>query len=175
MAIEDLTNIVAPPSDPVDAGPESRLSAVEEKLGLTLPQDIIDFGLTYGTGSFASNQFMVLNPFAPWYVGNVQEVCGLYHGLQRDEGDKFIPYAVHPDRPGLFPWGAEDNGHQMFWLTEGNADKWPILLFNRDSSEFERWDMPVTTFLGKVFRLELACVLWSDETQRMLRREFESY
>lgn len=59
-----------------------------------------------------------------------------------------IPYSSYPARPGLFPWGHDANGTRYWWLTEGDAEKWPIIAQRKD--QFERWDLPLMTFLAQV-------------------------
>ena len=173
MSLNELTTLVEPPNDPVDAGPLELRKEAEAKLGLSLPQDIIDFATTYGSGTFSDEQFWILNPFASWYMDNVQQICRIYSEMKRDEGDHYVPYDVYPIQPGLLPWGSDANGHQMFWLTAGEPDAWPILLFNRDTSQFEEWRMPVTTFLSRIFDGTLQCNLWSEDSQSGLRHVFE--
>lgn len=175
MSVTALKAIVEPPANPVDVGPIQVRVDIEEKLGLTLPQDFIDFNFEYGSGTFSHEQFWLLNPFANWYMDNVEQVCHLYTKMKSDEGDEYIPYEIFPQQPGLFPWGAESNGHQMFWLMKGASDEWPIILFNRDSGHFQELEMPVTTFLCKIFEGTLQCILWTRETQESLVPIFEVY
>lgn len=171
MSVNELIAVVPPPTHPVDPGTDLLRQQVEEKLGLRLPQDIIDFSLTYGTGTFSHGQFWVFNPFSRWYYSNIEEVCRLFRKLRRDEGPGRFPYNFHPERPGLLSWGSESNGHEMFWLTEGEPNAWPIILYDRVS--FERWDLSVTTFLAKFFKCEISCILLGEDTQRRLHPEFD--
>lgn len=174
MSIAELTSIVSPPISPVDAGPDELRQTVERSLGLQLPSDFIDISTAYGSGMFADGQFWCLNPFASWYRSNVEQICEIFSKIKAMEGDGLIPYDIFPAQDSLFPWGCESNGHGMFWLTRGKSDEWPIILFNRDTSEFEELKMPVSTFLSKVFSCELRCILWSDETQQCFSHQFES-
>lgn len=150
MPIESLLEIVPIPPEPVDAGPLSQWAFVQVKLGLELPSDLLKLAVLYGTGSFSRGQFSVLNPFAPSYVETVTKICAFYRTLKAAEGDDYFPYDFYPQRPGLLPWGREANGHEMFWLTEGAADDWPIVLYRSGACEFERLDMSLTDFLTEV-------------------------
>lgn len=174
MSITELTSIVPPPVSPVDAGPDELRQSVENSLGLRLPSDFIDISRTYGSGLFSDGQFWCLNPFASWFRSNVDQICEVFGKLKAVEGDSLIPYDIFPSKNSLFPWGCESNGHGMFWLTKGKADEWPIVLFNRDTNEFQELIIPVSTFLSKVFLCELKCILWSDETQHSFSHQFES-
>ena len=165
MSKEHLVAVVTPPLHPVEAGPITLRSPLEARLGLSLPHELYEVGATYGSGKFG-NQIEVLNPFSSSYFDTVVEVCDLYRDLRRDEGTTVVPYDVYPVHPGLFPWGLEENGHMLFWLTEGKQESWPILLARSREARFERWDMPMTTFLSKVFKGEIHCILWDNDTQR---------
>ncbi len=174
MSIAKLRSIIPQPTVLVDVGSDELRQAVEDSFGFKLPPDFIDISTTYGSGMFANGQFWCLNPFASWYRSNVDQICGVIQNLKVEEGDGLIPYEIFPAKNGLFPWGCEANGHGMFWLTTGKSDEWPIVLFNRDTNEFEELRMSVSAFFSKVFLCELNCILWSNETQQRFSRTFES-
>jgi hypothetical protein len=115
----------------------------------------------------------VYNPFASDYLDRVRMVGDCYRDLKAAEGDEFIPYGIFPTSPGLLAWGDEVNGNVLFWLTEGEPDAWPVVLFSRHDGSFERWDMPMTAFLAKVFSGEMVCVLgdmaWLKENYAGIR------
>jgi hypothetical protein len=48
----------------------------------------------------------------------------------------------------------------MFWLTEGEPDNWPTVVMSRHDGAFERWNMPMTSFLAKIIKGEIACIVW---------------
>ena len=173
MSVAELTSVVPPPARPIETGSPELRQSIEDSIGLRLPQDFIDLATTYGSGMFSDGQFWFLNPFAPWYRNDVDRTCSIFLKLKATEGDDFIPYDIYPTQPGLFPWGAETNGNSMFWLTTGESDSWPIVLYDRDMGEFEELRMPVSTFLSKLFTCELKCSLCAEDTQQRLCREYE--
>jgi hypothetical protein len=164
MAIQELIAVVPPPSAPVDAGPVERINEVEKAVGIHLPDDLYQFSLCYGSGRFAG-EIEVFNPFSKKYLESVNMVAECYRGLKQAEGDNFIPYDIFPKSPGLLPWGDTMNGHVMFWLTEGEPKKWPTVLLRTGEMEFETLQMQMTTFLTKVFKGPMPCVLWEVEWQ----------
>ena len=172
MSLAELVKLVPPPAAPVFAGPVEWRAAIEAELGLTLPQDIIEFALVYGSGTF-SLQFGVYNPFDPGYVTFVRDISAIFAEKKAECGNLRVPYAIFPQAGGLLCWGTDLNGSEMFWLTEGPSDSWPIVLWDRDYGRFERWEMPMTEFLVAVFSNTVECVLWSPEMQRELQRMFE--
>jgi hypothetical protein len=164
LAIEDLLALVPPPTQPTDPGSESAKAEVEKRLGLPLPKDIYDYASRYGTGMF-SDTLIVHNPFAPDYFDLIGEVSRCYHELKQSEGDAVIPLDVYPTRPGLLVCGSEVNGGMIFWLTDGEPDKWPLILMTVDF-QFERRNSSLTTFLAQVFSGHTGCVLWDSEWVR---------
>jgi hypothetical protein len=70
-----------------------------------------------------------------------------------------IPYSVYPDAPGLLPWGRDENGSVMLWLTEGEPNDWPIVLVRIEGGH-ERWDLSLTSFLAGTFGNRIKCLLW---------------
>jgi hypothetical protein len=76
----------------------------------------------------------------------------------RDE----FPYQAFPPTPGLILWADDDNGCMFFWLTEGDPDNWPVLVTPPRGYHWERFDLPVTSFLARAFSRQLTCVPWRD-------------
>jgi hypothetical protein len=92
-----------------------------------------------------------------------------FRDLKRAEGDQFIPYDIYPKSPGLLVWGSDVNGHMMFWLTEGQPEKWPLVLMTVDG-QFEQLQMSTTTFLARVFSGAMECILWDKEWIKIILR-----
>jgi hypothetical protein len=79
----------------------------------------------------------------------------------KNEWPQRNPYKIYPDTPGLLPWGGDLLSRMCFFLTEGKAEHWPIILWNYDG-EYERFDMPMTSFLAKCFKNEIKCKIWEE-------------
>jgi hypothetical protein len=77
------------------------------------------------------------------------------------EADDY-PYGAFPPTPGLILWADDDNGCMLFWLTEGDPDRWPILVTPPDGYSWERFELPMTAFLARAFSRQLHCVLWQQ-------------
>ena len=58
--------------------------------------------------------------------------------------------------PGLLAVGSDDNGRFIFWLTEGEPDDWPILVWPLDR-HFVRIEKSLTEFLYQLFSGALDC------------------
>ena len=157
MAIDELVAIVPPPHKPLESGSPEKWLRSEEQLEVTLPQDYREFSTTYGTGRFCSGFIEVFNPFSDCYIEIIHAQCRLLNAIR--EGGMEVPYGIFPSRPGLLPWGRDENGHMMCWLTKGKAEKWPVIL-RRHENVYEMWKMPMTTFLAKAFRNEIDSIIW---------------
>lgn len=164
MAVEALTGVVAPPEEPLEAGPESDWEAVQTDLGIRLPNDLLDFCLVYGSGTFVELGMTVFNPFSISYRHRLDATASRVQSLKDAEGDAEVPFDVFPQLPGLFPWGYDDQGAGLFWLAEGDPDDWVILVRGHESTEYHHYEMPLTTFLAEVMQGEIWLTeIWSDE------------
>jgi hypothetical protein len=155
MAIEELLKLVAPPATPVEAGGAARWAEVEQSLGSRLPSDLRDFATHYGSGYFVRPfDVNVFNPFDPSYLGQIRGRCvqlRTERGLAEGSGK---PYGVFPDRPGWLPWGwSERDG--FCWVTEGEPEDWPLLLISDRCKNFQQLQMPMTSFLARLFSGQL--------------------
>jgi hypothetical protein len=77
-------------------------------------------------------------------------------------GDDEVPYSLFPERPGLLPWGSDDNGNTLCWLTEGEPHEWPIIAKVCRYNYYEHHRMSMTSFLAGCFTRRVMCVLWKD-------------
>jgi hypothetical protein len=168
MAIGELLEVVPAPDQAVECGHDSQRDVVQTALGLMLPQDYIDLAQTYGSGIFwvvrhgrKGNYVWVFNPLAQRYLCDTDKVLRMFRKLKDVEGGEFS-YNVHPDKPGLFPWATDADGCTLSWFTAGPPDEWPIVAYAPDHAFFERFDMPVTSFLAMCFTRKLTCHLWTD-------------
>jgi hypothetical protein len=163
MPIHDLTSLVEPPTTPREVPKRSDWKRAEKYFGTALPQDYQEFVTTYGTGVLG-HFLVVCNPFSqdkgfalPEFV---DRVCKNLKDLKNTEGDSQVPFGIFPERPGLFPWGGDENGNGLYWLTEGEPDAWPCVLGEGRGPRWERYEMTMTAFLAGVFRGEIRPKFW---------------
>jgi hypothetical protein len=163
MALEDLMAVVPPPAHPRDAGDLAAWTAMEEKLGTRLPEDFRDFCLYYGSGAFNDPGrlcIFVRNPLAPDFEARFCQDVDWLRLMKGSASDDDFPYGVFPPLPGLILWAEDDNGCMLFWLTEGQPDRWPIVVTPPRGYFWERFDLPMTWFLARAFSWQLTCVPW---------------
>lgn len=150
MSIDQLLQVVAPPESPVETDDGESWEMAQQALGTKLPSDFREFGLHYGTGRFCG-YLGVLNPLS----GNFEPAIKyLLETLRDNKSSRNYPYDVFPDSPGLLPWGGDENGQMLNWLTDGDADSWPVVVESHEG-ELERFDMTMTTFLAKALSNEI--------------------
>jgi cell wall assembly regulator SMI1 len=143
MAIKDLITVIPPPKKPRDA--EGDWEKVESKLGITYPTDFRRLIKRYGTGEFL-NGLLIYNPFNSWCFREIPKELETFR-IMRDKME--IPLVIHPDEPGLFPWGHDVNGNNYCWMTEGKPNRWPVILLGHGYEDKPlRADENITAFLA---------------------------
>ena len=164
MSLNELMAVVSPPQNPIEIGNESQMATIEEKLGTRLPDDYRAFAGKFGTGRFNDLDRVcieVLNPFAPNYFVTLDYMCKtLRESLEIDARRTPVLYNAFPTKPGLLPWGQDDNGCTM--LVEGPPNDWPIIVNPPRYSEYQQFPLSMTAFLTKAFTRQLTCILWDD-------------
>jgi hypothetical protein len=175
MAIQELTSLVPPPAQPLEAGPTERWDEIQAKLGTALPADFRDFGLAYGTGKFIEQGITVFNPFAAVFSQQMEETLAIWRSLKKAEGRREVPYPVFPQKRGLLSWGVDEGGNGLFWLMEGGtAEEWPILVRGHEATKWDRFEMQLTTFLSKLLSSQISLPhVWTKESFGPHRLKFQ--
>jgi len=152
MSIHRLTALVPPPAQPSEVGSPERWQQTEQQLGTPLPSDYRDFVFTYGSGLFA-RFYRVYNPFAASeYTALVPSVERTLFAIREKKAKwpEEVPYRLHPERPGLLPWGNDENGSEYYWLTEGPPHSWFVVSENVRGEGFREYGRCMTDFLAEV-------------------------
>jgi hypothetical protein len=126
----------------------------------------------YGSGTFCGTYLWVVNPLSADFERAVNYLLTVLR--ETKETHKFS-YGVFPEQPGLLPWGSDENGSVLYWLTQGAPDDWPIIIQaeGAEEHELERFDMPMTTFLAKAFTYELIPrYVWNPDLEHFADRTF---
>jgi hypothetical protein len=146
MPIEELVAIVPPPSRPVDCDADWPSAAF--LVGTEFPPDYRDLISRYGSGRFFEGHLEVFNPLTLRGQVNIKmllEMCNTWR-----EGPAPLPLDVHPKRPGLLPWGRDENGNTYCWLTRGKPERWPVVYLQHGwESDPKRFPIDVTGFLAR--------------------------
>jgi hypothetical protein len=156
--LERLQQVLPPPADPVEPGRPDGWPAVERKLGTELPGDFKAFTELYGSGTV--DDFLYLfNPFAVGEDGNLlvekDRVLAAYRQTRTRFPDR-LPLPPFPEPGGLLPLGRTDNGDELYWVTDGDPDQWPVALLEARATLQELHRMPVAEFLAALATNHLA-------------------
>jgi hypothetical protein len=176
MALSELVAIVPPPVIPSDVPKSPNWTDVESKLGLPLPSDFKEYVTNYGSG-LLGKFIVVANPFSSMEGVELFSVIKMIGDTLRISNQRQgIAYEVYPSVPGLLPFGGDENGNNLCWLTEGTPDEWPCIVGAGRDDRWERFDMPMTTFLAKALSGDVICTIWPDVfSKRRDRRTFDPY
>jgi hypothetical protein len=138
--LDDLTSRVPPPDDPP---PAVDWEAAHAALGVVLPADYRALVERYGAGSIAGLRLLV--PGHPnRYVDLLRQVEPQRWALQQliDQGIE-QPYAP----AALLPWGIDEGGNAVWWLTEGS---WPVVANEARGEDWYRYDGGAVAFLAAI-------------------------
>lgn len=156
MSISELVRIVNPAENPSKI-PDASWSEAESRFRKRLPADYRDLLEVFGPGTL--NEFLhVAGPFSANPYLNVSDRLRLLHKAEKlkklnfpkDPVSLVHPFLLHPESPGLIPWGITDNGDDLFWHTLGEPDAWPVVIYNGRSGDYESHPMSMTTFLSSI-------------------------
>jgi hypothetical protein len=148
--LERLLRLLPPPADPVEPARPDGWAAVERALGTGLPGDFKAFTQRYGSGTV--DDFLYLfNPFAAGKDGNLvaekDRVLAAYRQTRARFPDR-LPLPPFPEPGGVLPLGRTDNGDELYWVTDGDPDGWPVALVESRATLQEVHQVPVTGFLA---------------------------
>src|SRR5262249_22787510 len=163
MSIRELTALVKPPSRPTDVPKRPAWKPVEKLIGTAFPKDFKNFIAAFGSGTLG-HFVIVLNPFSQVegfeFFSGAGLLCDTLRTLEEFEGGRQVPFDVHPARPGLLPWGGDENGNGLYWLTDGKPDTWPCVVGEGRGKPWQKFDLPMTSFLAAIYRGEVRCKIW---------------
>jgi hypothetical protein len=156
--LERLRQLLPPPADPVEPGRPDGWAEIEEAIGTGLPSDFKAFTERYGSGKV--DDFLYLfNPFTVGQDGNlVAEKDRVLEGYRQTKArfPERLPLPAFPDPGGVLPLGRTDNGDELYWVTTGHPDGWPVALLESRAALQEIYRMPVTGFLATLAANQLA-------------------
>jgi hypothetical protein len=146
MTIERLMAVMPPPTAPSETfrGP---WEPIEAEIGRELPRDYKDFVRLYGGGYFMRAVMIYVAGATTWGARlepHVPLICRTFATL----GDDQLPYRLWPEADGLIPFGATNCGDYIFWLPQGDASSWKVVVWGRGLGSFEVFECDATDFLA---------------------------
>jgi hypothetical protein len=163
--LERLRQLLPPPADPVEPGRPDSWAEVEAAIGTQLPTDFKAFTELYGSG-MVDDFLYLFNPFAAGKDGNLliekDRVLAAYRQSRARFPDR-LPLPPFPEEGGVLPLGRTENGDELYWVTEGHPDDWPVALLASRAALQELHRMPVTGFLAALAAYQLASRVLPDD------------
>jgi hypothetical protein len=129
---------------------QDRLGGGRGALGTGLPSDFKAFTELYGSG-MVDDFLYLFNPSAAGEDGNLlfekDRVLAGYRQTRAKYPER-LPLPPFPQEGGVLPLGRTDNGDELYWVTEGDPDGWPVALLESRAALQEVHPMPVTGLLA---------------------------
>ncbi|MFF4837052.1 SMI1/KNR4 family protein [Streptomyces sp. NPDC001315] len=143
-------------------------AAVEAAWGLVFPSDFKGFLARYGKRLLDED----LSVMAPSTV--TPETCdepgapmggmGFITADTRDTWKDTEPTGIEAAAEDLVTWGAEGSADLYCWLTHGEPEEWPVVLFSHGDDTWTRFDCGMTEFLCRVLRADRRAGVMSDSS-----------
>ncbi|MFI6880904.1 SMI1/KNR4 family protein [Streptomyces sp. NPDC050400] len=133
------------PAPAAAVGAQGDWAAAERALGLRLPDDYRRLVETYGRGNFW-DVLSLRTPFGDAGPMRLDADLAADFGPLREMSPEDYPYPLFPEPGGLFSWALTDSGGHVCWLTEGEPDAWPVVVWSRDD-DYERFACGAAAFL----------------------------
>lgn len=105
-----------------------------------------------------------LNPFSDNTFTNlsdqIKEQMESYREITKSSP---VPYPLYPEPGGLVPWGTTSNGDVLFWLTASQPDRWPVVINECRTDNYELYEEDMTGFLAKLLGRESVSSIFPDD------------
>ena len=120
-----------------------------------LPEDHAALIRAYGSGEFLYGDLgcviEVFNPRDPWHRKSLREGHDILRDYRKSEGNKYMPYPVFPEIPGVLICGWNDSRDYWFWhVSDPDANRWPTIFYGDMQVAFQ-FVMPMVVFMQKLF------------------------
>ncbi|MEM8534476.1 MAG: SMI1/KNR4 family protein [Chloroflexota bacterium] len=153
MSLNKLLNVLPAPTSPIETITPDQWETFELSTGMSLPSDYKEYLGIFGTG-VVGGVITPYNPFCKRTLLRASYTCRNWMGQaiaisrhKQQFGTEVFPYPLYPEPDGVLPWGATDNGDQLFWLTTGSPNEWSVVINEVRSSIFEQFACSMTAFL----------------------------
>ena len=157
----ELNSMLGAPERPPEETNDAVLRENESELGLTFPNDFVEFARRYGTGEFCTEvyRFSVGSPF---FRGWRQGCESWYKNNHYIRGTKTTPAQprMFPEPGGLLPFGSTDDFY-FCWKTAGNPEDWPVVVvWDYKPTGIQEFPMGFAEFWVKFLWREFTIVCW---------------
>jgi hypothetical protein len=100
-----------------------------------------------------------INPFLEpgSFLARLEHLILQHEREMRAEFPEYYPFRVYPEPGGLFPWATTVNGDTLYWLTDGLAEAWPVVVWESRGPEHVVYPFEATEFLQRWLSGALEC------------------
>lgn len=179
MSLRELVQICPPPESPLDGYCDGRIEDIRQRYGLVLPEQYVEFGHTYGTGTFEGEDTHVIsifNPFSRFFHEDVEYGRMIASAFFLDQEPQRLLAQQRIKQEALFPLGKDDARASIYWVTDP-SDNWRLLLFHGEwESRLEVFNCGLCDFLVGYFTGHLKVGTWEYRARdfgRSLKYRFE--
>lgn len=165
MSLTELLGVLTPPIHPADPAAPDGWRSIESSIGTPLPEDYKRYIETFGTGGI-DGFIWIFNPLArnP-NVNLIQQIPSELEAL-RALKHEVIPFPLFPEIGGLLPFGATDNGNVLYWLTRGNPEDWPIVIYEGRGPKHQVFKLEMTALVAKLLAGTVRCDVFPTDFPR---------
>lgn len=136
-----------------------------ESLKLLIPNGLLQFALTYGSGFFVGDlttELQIYNPLDPNYLQSIEFDRRRLLDAKKAAGDEAVPFAIYPEDGGLLPLGRDDSGTKICWKTRVDRSWDVVVLWDWGPNGFQILPVPLMDFLFQLFSRELILGCWPE-------------
>ncbi|MGW0949655.1 SMI1/KNR4 family protein [Streptomyces sp. NPDC002623] len=147
-------------------------AAVEQAWGLEFPSDYKNIIAHYGD-LILEDYLQVIGPSTVTPAtcdepGAPRGGMGFITADTRDTWTDTEPTEIDAEPEELVTWGAASSADLFCWLTRGEPDKWPVLVFSHGDDTWTQYDFGIAEFLVRVLTAQPGVemmegtMLWGD-------------
>jgi hypothetical protein len=136
-ALQHLQELAPPPPRPCSVD----WADIRAETGLTFPRDYVELCESYGPGTFGD----AIDLFVPGATNPALDLIARTRGMNEviAAWREDTPIGFTEDVPAnLIAWGDGPDVEFLTWNSDGDPDRWPVLLV--DPEEFSTWTFPIT-------------------------------
>ena len=170
--IQELAKIVVPPERPSDWD-EASLERNRSILRIEFPDDYIEFGRVFGSGTFKAEvpaedslyDWEVWSPARETCPSIVMHYSRCLNDFKADTEVDDVEFGIFPEQKGYLPFARSTGGGSVGWITAGEPNDWKVVdLMGYESGAFQVLDMGFSEFLFNVLTGKIALNRYEDLT-----------
>jgi hypothetical protein len=154
-----LKALMPPPVRPQVALADRRAwKVLEGQLRVAFPGDYRALVSAYGYGCV--DAFLWLpDPFSQGWLEFVMRRLAALYELRAVHHGAAVPYALYPERGGLFPWAFTDNGDTLYWMSERSR----VVVGEGRGPEWDEYSGSPSTYLSDLIERKISSTVFPPD------------